>query len=163
LITILDNIDTEVENLRKHAFKLQEKRDQLHTRIDLLRTDFLSSQCEGLDKEEINFHLKRVNDRLQTVQIDVQTIRDDSQVDSVHSVNNLIDELIKFGDPIEKRKKCQLYLNSCTSTVEYSESIFSVDKNFEGHLLSCTLDDQKLIRRRLEALLQYMAHQIVTE
>ncbi|CAG9811828.1 unnamed protein product [Chironomus riparius] len=167
LMSILDGIDREVEGLRKHARKLQEKRDELNTRIDMLRTDFLVPQIDDMDQEEMHFHLKRVNDRLQTVNINVHTIRDDSQVESVHVINNLIDEVIKFGDPIEKRKKCQQYLNSCSS----SEIIFNddgsstvlIDKRFETHLLSCNLDDQKMIRKRLEALMMYMMKQMVSE
>ena len=130
---------------------MQEKRDQLHTRIDLLRTDLLD--------DEISFHLKRVNDRLKTVNINVQTVRDDDQIMSVHHINNIIDQVIKIDDPIEKRRKCQEYLNSCSTSTE----IVVVDKKFEMHLLSCTLDDQKLIRRRLEALMHYMVKQMVSE
>lgn len=167
LLSILDGIDREVEALRKHAKKLQEKRDELNTRIDLLRTDFLVPQIDDMDHEEMQFHLRRVNDRLQTVNINVNTIRDDSQVESVHVINNLIDEVIKFGDPIEKRKKCQLYLNSCSSSeLQFSEdgtAMILIDKKFESHLLSCTLDDQKMIRKRLEALMMYMMKQMVSE
>ncbi|XP_070507912.1 BAG family molecular chaperone regulator 2 isoform X2 [Chironomus tepperi] len=167
LMSILDGIDREVEGLRKHAKKLQEKRDELNTRIDMLRTDFLIPKIDDMDQEEMHFHLKRVNDRLQTVNINVHTIRDDSQVESVHVINNLIDEVIKFGDPIEKRKKCQQYLNSCSSSEtafsEEGSSTVLIDKKFEIHLLSCNLDDQKLIRKRLEALMMYMMKQMVSE
>lgn len=137
---------------------MQEKRDKLHTRIDLLRTDFLVSAMD-YDPDEINFHLKRVNDRLKTVNVNVETVRDDDQVMSVHHINNIIDQVIKIDDPIEKRRKCQEYLNSCSTSTE----IVVVDKKFEMHLLSCTLDDQKLIRRRLEALMHYMVKQMVSE
>lgn len=160
----MDGIDREVESLRKQAIEMQEKRDQLHTRIDLLRTDFLASQFDdNLDQEEINFHLKRVKDRLKTVDIHVKTIRDDTQIESIHHINNLIDELIRFGDPIEKRKKLQEMLNSCTSSVQFSEEIVVVDKKFENHLLSCTLDDQKFIKKRLEALKRYMITQMFND
>lgn len=167
LLSFLDGIDREVENLRTHALKLHEKRDELSTRIDLLKTDFLTPKIDDMDQDEMNFHLKRVNDRLQTVQISVQTIRDDSQVESIHVINNLIDGVIKYGDPIEKRKKCQMYLSSCTSSevqfYEQGSSTVLIDKKFETHLLSCTLDDQKQIRKRLEALMHYMIKQMVSE
>ncbi|KAG5666562.1 hypothetical protein PVAND_014580 [Polypedilum vanderplanki] len=167
LFNILDSIDREVESLRKHAKKLQEKRDELNTRIDMLKTDFITPNINDVDIEEMNFHLARVNDRLQTVNIDVKTIRDDSQIESIHLINNLIDEVIKFVDPIEKRKKCQQYLNSCSSSeIHFNEdgtNFVLIDKKFEGHLLSCALDDQKMIRKRLEALMQYMMKQMVSE
>lgn len=161
MIHILDGIDREVESLRKQAIDLQEKRDQLHTRIDLLRTDYFVSQVDELDPD-FDFYLKRVNDRIKTINVNVKTIRDDEQVESVHKINNIIDHVIKIDDPIEKRRKCQEYLNSCSSSVQYSE-IIVVDKKFETHLLSCTLDDQKLIKKRLEALMHYMLKQMVSE
>lgn len=105
---------------------------------------------------------------LQTVDINVLTVRDLSQVDSLNVINHLIDEVIRFGDPIVKRQKCQEYLNACSSSdYQYSNvsmtfsAVTFVDKKFEGYLLGCTLDDQKRIKKRLEALLNYMAQQIV--
>lgn len=160
IVGILDSIDTEVEALRKQAIELQEKRDRLHTRIDLLRTDFLASQVEA-DPDEIQFHLKRITDRLNTVDVNVKTHRDSGHFESIHHINNLIDEVIRFKDPIEQRRKCQEFLNSCTSSIQFSEEISCViDKKFENHLLACTLDDQKMIRKRLEALLRYMMKQV---
>jgi len=72
-------------------------------------------------------------------------------------INHLIDEVIRFGDPIGKRQKCQEYLAACSSTT----TVTLLDKKFEGHLLGCTLDDQKRIKKRLEALLIYMAQQSI--
>lgn len=163
LVTFLDGIDREVESLRKQAMELQEKRDQLHTRVDLLRTDFLAPQVDGCDPDEIELYIKRISDRLNTVDVSVKTNRDDSQIESIHHINNLIDEVIRFNDPIEQRRRCQQYLNSCTSSVWFTEEIFVHDKKFENHLLACTLDDQKKIRKRLEALLHYMMKQMVSE
>lgn len=96
------------------------------------------------------------------------TVRDRSQIDSLNTINHLIDEIIRFSDPIMKRQKCQEYLNTCsptdfqlTMTFAGSTTITFVDKKFEGFLLGCTLDDQKRIKKRLEALLNYMAQQII--
>jgi BCL2-associated athanogene 2 len=65
IIALLDTIDNRVEALRKEALKLQEQRDNLSTRIDLLKnTDVLSNLNEA-DREEVNLQLKRINARLQ--------------------------------------------------------------------------------------------------
>lgn len=160
VVSLVDSIDNEVESLRKQAIEFQDKRDRLHTRIEMLRTDFLTSHVDA-DPDEIQFHLKRITDRLNTVDISVQTHRNHSHIDAMHHINNLIDEIIRFNDPIEKRKKCQEFLNSCTSSsVQYSEQVIFINKQFEDHLLACTLDDQKMIRKRLEALLNYMMKQV---
>jgi BCL2-associated athanogene 2 len=104
----------------------------------------------------------------QTIDINVTTVRDGSQVDSLSVINYLIDEIIRVDDPINKRKKCQEYLAACSSSdFQFAASfggtttVSFVDKKFEGHLLGCTLDDQKRIKKRLEALLNYMAQQII--
>jgi BCL2-associated athanogene 2 len=97
----------------------------------------------------------------------VLTVRDHSQVDSLSVINHLIDEVIRFADPIVKRQKCQEYLAACSSNeFQYlsfgvTTTVTFVDKKFEGFLLGCTLDDQKRIKKRLEALLNYMAQQII--
>jgi len=166
VISFLDTIDNRVEALRKDAIKLQEERDHLYTRIHMLKnTDLLSNLSEA-DKEDVSMQLRRINERLQTVDISVQTLRDTTQIDSLSLINHMIDEVIRFGDPITKRQKCQEYLNACSSDFQYmsfttsSTTVTFIDKKFEGSLLGCTLDDQKRIKKRLEALLNYMAQQI---
>lgn len=82
----------------------------------------------------------------------------------------VLDEVIRFGDPIVKRQKCQQYLNACSS-VDFNYSTMNLgaatatiafsDKKFEGFILGCTLDDQKRVKKRLEALLSYLTQQMV--
>jgi len=170
VISLLDSIDTRVELLRKEALQLQDERDLILTRIDLLKNTDLLSNLNATDHEEVGLQLSRINSRLQTVEVSVLTVRDTSQVDSLNTINTLIDEVIRFADPIIKRQKCQEYLNACSSEFLFSSGSTSttttaqlsfVDKKFESNLLGCTLDDQKRIKKRLEALLNYMAHQII--
>lgn len=152
----------------------------------LKNTDLLSN-LSAADIEEVKLQLNRINSRLQvrdsleiilhhnihalhsqTVEVNVYTVRDLSQVDSLNCINQLIDEVIRSVDPIVRRQKCQEYLNACLSDFQYSTGFGSsstqisfIDKKFESHLLGCTLDDQKRIKKRLEALLNYMAQQII--
>jgi BCL2-associated athanogene 2 len=65
LIHFLDSIDNRVEDLRKEAINLQDQRDHLLTRIDMLKnTDMLTNLSEA-DQEEVSLQLKRINKRLQ--------------------------------------------------------------------------------------------------
>lgn len=65
MIQFLDSIDNRVEDLRKEAIKLQDQRDHLLTRIDMLKnTDLLTNLSEA-DQEEVSMQLKRINERLQ--------------------------------------------------------------------------------------------------
>lgn len=118
------------------------------------------------EREEINCYVQRISNRLGTVELNVCTVRDPSQEDSLHSVNSLIDMLISSADPVVSRQKCQQFLNACstTDTSVYSEldpSTICTDKKFESALLGCTLDDQKTIKKRLQALLGYLTQQTI--
>lgn len=116
-------------------------------------------------------YIQRVNSRLGTVELNVRTVRDKSQEDSLSQINALIDTMIKMGDPVIGRQRCQLYLNACcSSTMDPSSQLGTVleadvgpiDKKFESALLGCTLDDQKNIKKRLQALMGYLNKQTVT-
>lgn len=77
-----------------------------------------------------------------------------------------MDEVIRSDDPIFKRKKITEFLNACSSSeisTSSSVEIVVIDKKFENTLLGCTLDDQKRVRKRLEALLIYLGQKIVSE
>lgn len=113
-------------------------------------------------------YIQRVSSRLGTVELNVRTVRDKSQEDSLSQINALIDTMIKMGDPVIARQRCQLYLNACCmdpssqlGTVPEAD-VGPIDKKFESALLGCTLDDQKNIKKRLQALMGYLNKQTVT-
>jgi BCL2-associated athanogene 2 len=126
------------------------------------------------EREEIECYAKRVASRLHTVELNVRTVRDTDQEDHLHQINVFIDGLIAHPDPMMSRQKCQQFLYSCgffdvtsnkeevdKATTECSTStdlpdILPIDKKFESALLGCTLDDQKIVRKRLQALLNYL-------
>uniref|UniRef100_A0A1B0FE13 BAG domain-containing protein n=1 Tax=Glossina morsitans morsitans TaxID=37546 RepID=A0A1B0FE13_GLOMM len=154
-VTVLDQLDARVEKFRKDALGLQEKPE----------------------REEIGCYLQRVNARLSTVELNVRTVRDHSQEDSLSQINTLIDLMITMGDPVLSRQRCQMYLNACCSAgedvsvantsdmdeyrVDVDVDAGPVDKKFESVLLGCTLDDQKNIKKRLHALMGYLNKQII--
>lgn len=109
--------------------------------------------------------MQRISIRLSTVELSVFTIRDRAQEDCLNRVNSLIDEIISGSDPAVSRLRCQQFLNACctTDTTTYSEldPTMSSDKTFENALLGCTRDDQKNIKKRLQALLDYLVKQTV--
>lgn len=121
------------------------------------------------EREEIFCYIQRVNARLSTVDLLVHTVRDRSQEDALSQINALIDMMITIGDPVLSRQRCQQYLNACCSAAEASSSYAygvdmdagPVDKKFESALLGCTLDDQKNIKKRLQALMGYLNKQTI--
>jgi BCL2-associated athanogene 2 len=126
------------------------------------------------EREEIDMYVKRVGGRLHTVELNVKTVRDSAQEESMHQVNIFIDKLISDSEPMCSRQKCQQFLYSCgttdikkiheegASTTDIQETV-AIDKKFENALLGCTLDDQKIVRKRLQALLTYLVKQSISD
>lgn len=172
-VGVLDQLDARVEKFRKDAMGLQEKRDFLLMSIDLIKTNDLLQGMNEAEREEISCYIQRVNSRLSTVELNVRTVRDTSQEDSLSQINMLIDMMITLGDPVLSRQRCQQYLNACSSfdgsmnMGSFSEHGMDqdviVDKKFECALLGCTLDDQKNVKKRLQALMGYLNKQTIRD
>lgn len=109
---------------------------------------------------------QRISNRLSTVEISVKTVRDAAQEEALHQVNSLIDSLLTIGDRALARQRCQTFLNACSVQDDQSSATDIepiVDKKFEAAVLGCTLDDQKNIKKRLQALMTYLNKQTVSE
>ncbi|XP_030375289.1 BAG family molecular chaperone regulator 2 isoform X3 [Scaptodrosophila lebanonensis] len=168
-VSILDQLDARVEKFRKDALNLQEKKDYLLMSMDLIKSNEMLQNMSDAEREEIICYIQRVNSRLGTVELNVRTVRDNSQEDSLSQINALIDTMIKMGDPVIARQRCQLYLNACCSSsmdphldTLPDADMGPIDKKFESVLLGCTLDDQKNIKKRLQALMGYLNKQTVS-
>lgn len=110
------------------------------------------------EREELNCYMGRIGTRLATIDLNVKTIRDVAQEDSLHQVNSFIDSVITTKDRITARQTCQQYLNCCSDGDGLERLI---DKKFEMALLGCCADDQKNIKKRLQALMTYLNKQII--
>ncbi|XP_030377584.1 BAG family molecular chaperone regulator 2-like [Scaptodrosophila lebanonensis] len=165
-VSILDQLDAQVEKFRKDALNLQETKDHLLMTLDLIKSNENLQNISDAEREEILCYIERVNNRLGTVELNVRTVRDNSQEDSLSQINALIDAMIKMEDPDIARQRCQLFLNACCSSSMDTHmdtlpdaDMGPVDKKFESVLLGCTLDDQKNIKKRLKALMGYLHKQ----
>lgn len=111
------------------------------------------------EMEEITCYSERISGRLGTIFVSVKTVRDAAQEDALHQVNSLIDSLIVNNDRILARHRCQTFLNSFNVTdpdIDSPDREKLVDRKFEMAVLGCTLDDQKVIKKRLMALMTYL-------
>jgi len=92
--------------------------------------------------------------------LDISTERSAPQQESLHTVNTLIDTLIREVkmDVALARRRCISYLNSC---LDISDSMYQetcgIDAIFEQAVLGCTLEDQKRVKKRLNGLYSYFA------
>ncbi|XP_059622986.1 BAG family molecular chaperone regulator 2 isoform X2 [Phlebotomus argentipes] len=167
-IKLVDELDNRVEKLRKDAITLQEKKDYLSMSMDLLKNNDLLTNLEEYEREEITCYMQRVGSRLATVELNVKTVRNSAQEECLHQVNVLIDSVISNSDAVISRQRCQMFLNACEGAPEATGSSrdaheVSVDKKFESSLLGCTLDDQKTIKKRLNALISYLNKQTISD
>lgn len=116
--------------------------------------------------EEVNCYAQRISSRLNTIDLSVKTVRDAAQEESLHQVNSLIDSLITSNDRPLARQRCQMFLNGCSGNDPLSminEQDQVADKKFENAVLGCTLDDQKIIKKRLQALMTYLNKQTISD
>ncbi|EDW77429.1 uncharacterized protein Dwil_GK18090 [Drosophila willistoni] len=170
-VSIMDQLDAGVEKFRKDALNLQEIRDYLLMSMDLIKGNEMLQNMNEEEREESMLYIQRVSSRLATVELNVQTLRDPSQEESLSQINAQIDTMIKLGDPVMSRQRCQMYLNACCSSsagltedldAALESDVGPIDKKFESVLLGCTLDDQKNIKKRLVALFRYLKKQTVS-
>lgn len=153
LVSLLDQIEVHVEQLRKDAWRLEEERDTLLTTLDTLRNNEILSGLDETDKDDVLRYAERLSRRCLTVDVLVKIQRDQIQEEALHQVNGLIDSLVVGlrDDPAGTRQRCASFMNACTS-----QSVGHSDKIFETAILGCTMDDQKRIKKRLQGLLDYI-------
>lgn len=95
----------------------------------------------------------------------INTVRNLEQEEALREVNDLIEKLMASSDLPGSFKLCQMYWNACSSSdgdqvlipsSNYHVSNNLVDKKFENVLLGCTLDDQKMIKKRVKSIMLCM-------
>lgn len=92
--------------------------------------------------------------RTLTVTVSVDTIRNPQQEDALRTATAIIDEIAaKVLDDMENaRNKLQALHAACLTET----ALVPVDQKFQTIVISCALEDQKKIKRRLETLIRNM-------
>ncbi|XP_015108359.1 BAG family molecular chaperone regulator 2 [Diachasma alloeum] len=153
LVTVLDQIELRVEQLRRDALKLEEEKDTMLTTLDTLKNNEILGFLQDPDKDDVLRYADRLTSRCLTIEVMVKVQRDPIQEDALHQVNGLIDSLVISlkTDLTSTRQRCAAFMNACSS-----QSSGHSDKIFESVILGCTLDDQKRVKKRLQGLLDYI-------
>jgi len=63
-VNILDQLDTNVERLRREARDLQDKRDRMHMSMDLIKNNEKFSDLDEYEREELNCYIGRIGNTL---------------------------------------------------------------------------------------------------
>ncbi|KAF5278042.1 hypothetical protein FQR65_LT15814 [Abscondita terminalis] len=153
IIELLDVLEAHVEKLRKDAIKLEDDRDALLSSLDTVKNTDLLHELSENERDDVLHFADRIVNRCLTVDLKINTQRDQTQEEALHQINHLIDSLVvgMKTDPDNTQSKCISYLNSCSS---HGQGV--IDKNFESILLGCTVDDQKRVKKRLQGLHNYI-------
>ncbi|RWS17953.1 hypothetical protein B4U79_10416 [Dinothrombium tinctorium] len=156
ITNILDQIDARVSFLRETAIELDEEKRKLFNVLTSIKTTNDLSLLSEVDKEEILATSDRMLCRLNSVEIQVITTRDEDQVNALQTVNMYIDNLVEMfkQNANQAIHLGRMYLNTCSS----ESNVGIVDEKFQKAIIACTADDQKKIRKRLESLLMTFSH-----
>ncbi|OXA51311.1 BAG family molecular chaperone regulator 2 [Folsomia candida] len=158
VIKMLDEMDERVEKLRSDATTLINEKDEIVSSLETLRLSQIVDQFQGNELDEIKRYLDRIGTRCKAVSVGIRTERSPPQLESLSTVNNMIDSLIRQSkdDPFKTQRKCVTYINTCSEQVVLSGgSIPEIDSKFESAVLGCTIEDQKQIKKRLTGLFSY--------
>lgn len=114
--------------------------------ISLLLSFFLG------EKEELELTANRLMSRTLSVEISVDTVRNSQQEEALHKATSIIDELVKkLLDDMDSGRQRLLALHAACVT---EAPPVPIDQKFQAIVISCALEDQKKIKRRLETLLR---------
>ncbi|GFO13281.1 Bag family molecular chaperone regulator 2 [Plakobranchus ocellatus] len=162
LSSYLDVVDSRIEDLRRQAAELLQERESLLTVLSQLEEE----TCVADRNDESQDHLatiERLRQRCEAIDIKVHTVRSPEQELAFSKVKTLIEELEHVcifedveDDPDSYRQRAQCLLNACTSEPAQNGPI---DYKFQSMILGCKLEDQKLVRHRLECLVEGRCHE----
>lgn len=103
------------------------------------------------EREELTLTANRLMGRTLTVHVSVDTVRNPQQQDAMQKVMALIDEIAaKLLNDMESARKRLMALHAAC----VSDATVAADQKFQAMVISCALEDQKNIKKRLESLIR---------
>ncbi|KAF4105422.1 BAG family molecular chaperone regulator 2 [Onychostoma macrolepis] len=154
LLENLDQIETRVEALREEATAMEQERESLIEMIQSIQnSQEMRSVCDG-EREELSLTANRLLGRTLTVSISVDTIRNDQQEEALKKATAIIDEIA--GKVLEDMEGARKHLQALHAACVTDVPPMPVDQKFQSVVISCALEDQKKIKRRLETLIRNM-------
>uniref|UniRef100_A0A915N912 BAG domain-containing protein n=1 Tax=Meloidogyne javanica TaxID=6303 RepID=A0A915N912_MELJA len=139
LIQLLDDTERKVEKLRENATSLEQEKETI---LDMLKNIKLTSSLLKLnhgDRDELALNADRIINRCRSVEVCVNTPRDEHQDRALKRVNEVIYiALNKTDDKLKTQAEIQGFLNACMP-----EESGHIDDKFQSLIIACTADDQK--------------------
>ncbi|XP_023264254.1 BAG family molecular chaperone regulator 2 [Seriola lalandi dorsalis] len=152
LLENLDLLETRVEALREAASAMEQERECILEMIQSIQnSQEMRNICAG-EREELDLTANRLMGRTLCVEICVGTIRNSQQEEALRKATSIIDEMVKklLSDMDGGRQRLLALHAACVSEAPP----VPIDQKFQAVVISCALEDQKKIKRRLEMLLR---------
>ncbi|KAM9726243.1 BAG family molecular chaperone regulator 2 [Menidia menidia] len=152
LLESLDQLEIRVEALREAASAMEQERECILEMIQSVQSSQeMRDICAG-EKEELTLTAERLMGRTLSVEISVGTIRSSQQEEALRQATSMIDDIVKkLLDDMEAGRQQLLALHAACVT---EAPAVPIDQKFQAVVISCALEDQKKIKRRLETLLR---------
>lgn len=152
LLESLDQLEMRVEALREAASAMEQERECILEMIQSIQgSQEMHNICAG-EKEELTLTANRLLGRTLSVEISIGTIRNSQQEEALQKATSIIDEIVKkLLDDMEGGRQRLLALHAACVT---EAPPVPIDQKFQAVVISCALEDQKRIKRRLETLLR---------
>lgn len=110
--------------------------------------------CAPGEREELELTANRLMGRTLAVEVSVGTVRNRQQEEAVNKATTIIDEVAqKLLDDMQSGRQRLLALHAACLTEAPAVPV-PVDQRFQAVVISCALEDQKKIKKRLETLLR---------
>ncbi|XP_026165255.1 BAG family molecular chaperone regulator 2 [Mastacembelus armatus] len=152
LVESLDQLEMRVEALREATSAMEQERECILEMIQSIQnSQEMRNICAG-EREELSLTANRLMGRTLSVEISVGTIRNSQQEEALKKATFIIDEIVKkLLDDMEASREQLLALHAACVT---EAPPVPIDQKFQAIVISCALEDQKKIKRRLETLLR---------
>lgn len=153
----VDLVTDLAEKLRSDAKRLEDEKGNIRRSIETLEEMIKSGNASSLteaQRADAVCNLQRAFRLSDTVQVSVNPMeRDDHQIKANCQVNHLLDTLEKEvkRNPNGSKLRVLSYMNACCSN---QISGVGPDQVFAAVIVGCTLDDQKIAKRRIERLME---------
>ncbi|MEQ2184284.1 hypothetical protein GOODEAATRI_006230 [Goodea atripinnis] len=141
-----------VEALREAAAAMEQERESILEMIQSVQnSQEMRNICQG-EREELTLTSNRLMGRTLSVEISIGTIRNPQQEEALQKATSIIDEIVKkLLSDMEGGRQQLLALHAACVT---EAPPVPIDQKFQAIVISCALEDQKKIKRRLETLVR---------
>ncbi|KAL3050218.1 BAG family molecular chaperone regulator 2 [Trematomus bernacchii] len=152
LLESLDQLEMRVEALRETASAMEQERELILETIQSIQNGQELRNVSQGEREELSLTANRLMGRALCVEVSVGTIRNSQQEEALRNATSLIDEIVKklLDDMNSGRERLLAVYAACVTEAPP----VPIDQKFQALVISCALEDQKKIKRRLETLVR---------